>query len=82
MHPDSAPVISTRFAFGVQGKGVKIRALSDYLFLFPPATYSELQIVTGTTKADNHLKQGIKSNEMCTYKRDVVGYVHVLCIYK
>ena len=82
MHSDSVTVMSSPFAFKVPGKGVGQKPLSGSLFLYPPAASGQLRVRAGLTKAGEYPKEATKNNQMCTYTRDVVVYVHILCTYK
>ncbi len=82
LYSDSATVMSSPFAFKAPGKDVGQKPLSGSLFLYPPAVSGQLRVTAGLTKLGEYPKEATKSNQMCTYTRDVVVCVHILCIYK
>ena len=74
--------MSSPFAFKAQGKDVGQKPLSGSLFLYPPAVSGQLRVRAGYTKVGEYPKEATKNNQMCTYTRDAVVYVHILCTYK
>lgn len=82
IYSDSATAMSSSFAFKAPGKDVRQKPLSGSLFLYPPAASGQLRVKAGLTKAGEYPKEATKNNQMCTYTRDVVVYVHILCTYK
>lgn len=82
LHPVSATVSTASFTEGDQGRSVELTQPTGCLLFYPPEASNRLQLGADWPEVGKYLKKGKKNTQMCTYTRDMVVYVHVLCIYK
>ena len=78
MHPVSASVSTAPFTQGKQGEVVKLKSFAGSVFCYPSEVSGEFQVRAGLTEVGKYQKDATKNNQMCTYTRDVIVYVHDL----